>query len=58
MGASSERYSVFPSIPQAENVPSPKHMYSIEVNYIAYLEQFSTFWLSQTCVLDMSNIHF
>ena len=44
--------------PQAENVPAPKHMYSIEVNCIAYLEQFATFWLSQTCILNMSNIHF
>ena len=35
----------------------PQHMYSIYVNHITYLKWFSSFWLSQTCIQNMWNIH-
>ena len=57
MGASSERYTTFLSIPGSENAPSPNHMYFIEINYITYLEYFDNLWLSLTCTLNMSNIN-
>ena len=54
-GASSERHIAFPSIPRSENAPSRKHMYSIDMTYITYLEYYSR--LFQTCILNMPIIH-
>ena len=46
-GASSVRYTAFRSNARSENAPSPKHIYCIEINQIAYLE----------CLVIVSTMH-